>query len=360
MKKLVSIILSLVMLASISVGFGLTASAETSGDFEYIVLDDGTAEIIDYLGSATVVNIPSTIDGYTISSIGESAFDSCDTITDVTIPNGVTQIKDNAFWSCDSLVNLSIPDSVTSIGLCAIAWCYDLPSITLPSNLEIIADSAFIGCISLKEITIPASVTYIGEAAFTECHSMTNINVDENNTVYSEQDGVLFNKDKTELVQYPVGKTSPAYSIPNGVTTICANAFYTCKTLEKITIPTSVTAIGRGAFNACSNLTTVNYLGTSAQWEKVTVEDWNGTLTSAAIHFADSQGTEATTNNSAQQESGKTESGEKAKTTQQTTTRKEDTSTKSPDTGASYTGVAATAIAAVLSGAAVLFLKKKR
>lgn len=360
MKKLFSLILSLVMLASISVGYGVTVSADTSGDFEYTVLEDGTVEITDYTGLATVVNIPLQIDGFNVSSIGNYAFDSCDNITDVTIPNGVTKIGDNAFFSCDSLINLSIPESVTSLGWCSIAWCYDLPSITLPSNLEHIDDSAFIGCISLTGITIPASVTYIGEAAFSECHSMTEINVDDDNSEYSSQDGVLFNKDKTELVQYPVGKTSPSYSIPDGVTKICNSAFYTCKTLEEITLPQSVTSISRGAFNACSNLSNVYYLGTSAQWENVTVEDWNGPLTSAAMHFTDTQETEDPNNNSAQQDNGKTEPADQTQTTQQGASRKEDTSIKSPNTGASYAGLVAAAGAAVLSGALLLISKKKK
>ena len=133
---------------------------------------------------------------------------------------------------------------ITKIGEYAFFRCYSLTNITIPGSVTSIGDYAFAICSSLTSITIPNSVTSIGKDAFQDCSKLTSINVSDNNRNYSSIDGVLFNKDKTEIIQYPEEKESKSYKIPNSVTSIGDWEFYICSSLTNITIPESVTSIG--------------------------------------------------------------------------------------------------------------------
>jgi len=148
------------------------------------------------------LTIPATIEGKTVTSIGEDAFWGCSRLTSITIPDSVTSIGKYAFSRCTSLTSITIPDGVTSVGYGAFAHCHSLTSITIPDSVTSIGDAAFSTCLRLTSITIPDSVTSIGNVAF------------------------LF-----------------------------------CKSLTSITIPDSVTSIGNQAFSDCEGLTTVTFLG---------------------------------------------------------------------------------------------------
>ena len=142
------------------------AGAETYGDFEYGVLDDGTVQITDCETGAEKVVIPDTIDGKSVTSIGEFAFFDCTSLTSITIPDSVTCIEWYAFQGCTSLTSIKIPDSVTEIGSSAFSGCKSLTSITIPNSVTSIGEFAFYDCTSLTSITIPNSVTSIGSNAF--------------------------------------------------------------------------------------------------------------------------------------------------------------------------------------------------
>ena len=202
--------------------------------------------------SLTNITIPEGV-----TSIGSEAFYNCSSLTSITIPNGVTSIGDYAFEGCSSLTSITIPEGVTSIGDFVFRECFSLTSITIPDSVTSIGEWAFLGCSSLTNITIPNSVTSIGDRAFYNCSSLTSINVSENNKNYCSVDGVLFNKDKTELIQYPRKKEGTNYKIPNSVTSIGYNAFYGCSSLTSITIPNGVTSIGDYAFYECDSLTSI-------------------------------------------------------------------------------------------------------
>ncbi len=192
-----------------------------------------------------------------ITEIGDSAFSQFYNLLSVTIPDSVTSIGDSAFYNCRSLTSVTIPDSVTSIGDDAFSWCISLTSVTIPDSVTSIGSSVFEECPSLTTITIPDSVTSIGDDAFYYCRSLTDITVDADNTTYCSEDGVLFNKSKTKLIQYPVGNARTSYTIPDSVTSIEDYAFYWCTSLTSVTIPDSVTSIGYAVFGECTSLTSV-------------------------------------------------------------------------------------------------------
>ena len=190
-----------------------------------------------------------------VTRIGDYAFFNCYSLKSVTIPDSVTGIGDYAFYNCDSLKSVTIPDSVTSIGDDAFCACDNLTSVTIPDSVTSIGNYAFCACNSLTSVEIPDSVTSIGNEAFFYCENLTGIWVSSENEYYSSDDsGVLFNKDKTTLLQ--ATRRYGAYVIPNSVTKIGPRAFFECN-FTSITIPDSVTTISDEAFSHCAKLSSV-------------------------------------------------------------------------------------------------------
>ena len=217
-----------------------------------------------------------------VASIGAEAFRGCSGLTSITIPSSVTSIGCGAFMGCSGLTSITIPSSVTNIGACAFEDCTGLTSITIPSSVTSIGDYTFSGCSGLTSITIPSGVTSIEDNAFRGCSSLTGIWVDSNNVTYaSDNNGVLFNKNKTSLICCPAGY-SGAYTIPSSVTSIGDGAFKDCLGLTSITIPSSVTSIGGGAFYRCSGLTSITIPSSVTSIGNYTFSDCSG-LTSITI-----------------------------------------------------------------------------
>ena len=200
----------------------------TIGDLTYEIISETEVKVQACTRSATSVVIPETVTyqgtTYSVTSIGESAFFYCSSLTSVTIPNSVTSIGDAAFYDCSSLTSVTIPNSVTSIGDWAFQNCSSLTSVTIPNSVTSIGKCAFFNCSSLTSVTIPNSVTSIGNDAFRGCSSLTSV------------------------------------TIPNSLTSIGNYVFRDCSSLTSITIPNSVTSIGRYAFQSCSSLTSVTCL----------------------------------------------------------------------------------------------------
>lgn len=176
-----------------------------------------------------------------------------------TVPASVTTIASGAFFHSPFLTSVvfAAGSALTTIEGSAFESCYAMTSITLPAGLETIGNYAFSGCSELLSINIPASVTTIGKSAFS-CSKMTSFNVEAENLYFSnDENGVLFNKDKTTLVICPMAKTS--CTIPASVTTIADNAFSGCSKLPSITIPANVTSIGEKGFYYCTGLTSIDF-----------------------------------------------------------------------------------------------------
>ena len=183
----------------------------TSGDYEYIVLSDGTAEITGYTGLATILTIPSKLGEYKVTGIGSHAFYWCSSLTSITIPDTIIIIGDHAFNSCFNLTSITMPNSVTSIGRYAFSNCYDLTSITIPNSVISIGDGAFADCDDLTSITIPKGVTSLGDYAFADSDNLTLI------TIYSKDCTIKNNSIPSDTKIYCLeGSTAHEYAVNNG------------------------------------------------------------------------------------------------------------------------------------------------
>lgn len=183
--------------------------------------NSGKITITGYTGPGGNVVIPNTINGLPVVSIGNSAFSSCTSLTNVRIPTQITSIGDNAFTSCTGLTNITFNVSVTNIGEKAFEHCTNLTSVSLPCGITRIKTSTFDECYNLTNVTLPRGLISIEDSAFEDCEKLTSI------------------------------------AIPSGVTNIGMYAFYFCKKLSSITIPNSVTRIGESAFLRCINMTDI-------------------------------------------------------------------------------------------------------
>ncbi len=214
---------------------GMMEPCATSGDYDYTDNGDGTVTITGYHGAGGDVTIPSTLGGKTVTVIGDNSFRDNDTLIRIVIPNSVTDIGDSAFYYCESLTSVAIGSSVKNIKRHAFALS------------------------GLTSLYIPSSVMSIESYVFLGCNDFMAINVDAANTIYSSENGVLYNKAKTVIMLFPEGKTDTVFSIPSGVTKVGDLAFDSNRRLTSVILPDSVTAIGAGAFYFCDSLTSVTF-----------------------------------------------------------------------------------------------------
>ena len=221
-----------------------------------------------------------------VTTVGGYAFYDCSSLADITLPDSLTIIEEWAFGNVKNITNVVFPDSIHMVGNFAFYCCSKLKDVHFGSGLEKIGKGAFQNCTSITEITIPKSVTSVGNYVFFECFSLVNITVKADNQYYSSDEyGVLYNKDKTILIQYPTAHNRIAYEIPNGVTTISEYAFSHSIHLSYITFPLSVTSIETKAFQEADNIRRIYYYGTEEQWNNIVIGDNNSDITSHTMYF---------------------------------------------------------------------------
>ena len=271
--KISGIGLAVLLLWSIllSMGSMTPAYAETSGDSEnsqnpgeiislpngysedglwlYNDYGDGTVSVTCQDNTITEAEIPAEIDGHVITMVEVDCFKDNPGLKKVTLPDTITVIEDYSFYQCYGLEEINIPESVQKIGF-----------------------QAFYGC-ALQEVTIPAGVTEIENFAFEGCNSLQAIHVNKANQNYLDQDGILFDYDKTALIVYPSAKTDTSYTVPENCTKLESYAFmgnqyleqidisavqeigedvfYYCTSLQEITIPNGITELKGSAFGNC-------------------------------------------------------------------------------------------------------------
>lgn len=212
--------------------------------------------------------------------LGERAFENCASLSSVTLNDGMTEIYGGVFNSCKALREIRLPASLTILGESSFADCASLKKIDIPEPVTKLDDMVFNGCIeleevdmknnvtkigkntfkdckSLRKISIPVSVLSIGSGPFRGCDKLECIEVDVKNKAFKSLEGVLFNKNKSNLICHPAQVGGEVYEIPDSVTVISDWAFCECVRLKKIVIPDSVYEIGEGAFYSCSALTEI-------------------------------------------------------------------------------------------------------
>lgn len=248
------------MLRSIITGLELTANAEmiftdliNSGDYEYQIKEDGTAQITKYNGTETNVAIPNTLDGITVTTISYCAFDGNKNLISVVVPDTVTLIESCAFRDCTALADVKLSNTVTYL-FGSFENCTNLKSITLPYSLTRLGVNTFKGCTALESITIPANVVEISDDAFFGCKKLKAINVSKDNKKFISINGILYNKNITKLLQVPSKNKIKTYKTPSTVTAIGASAFNGCRSLENVIITDKAKNISSSAFVETYNL----------------------------------------------------------------------------------------------------------
>ncbi|MCI7406822.1 MAG: leucine-rich repeat protein [Bacteroidales bacterium] len=253
-RLIIMVAICMLSLHAMAYDFSYTYQGNT---LYYNITSDNTVEVTYYSSDNYFQNnnyvsgdvvIPSSVTNngttYSVTSIGEWAFEGCSGLTSVTIPNSVISIGEFAFYECSSLTSVTIPNSVTSIGYDAFSGCSGLTSVTIGNGVTSIGSGAFASCSGLTSVTIPNSVTSIGNSAFRNCSGLTSVTI--GNSV-------------TSIGDYAFQSCSSLTSvtIPNSVTSIGEFAFSYCSSLTSVTIPNSVTSIADYAFAWCSSLTSI-------------------------------------------------------------------------------------------------------
>lgn len=255
-KRFVSLLVALsITLTFLPMG-AVAATKITKGNLKYTVNADGKSVTVSGTsGKPTQLTIESSISdngtNYTVTKIATWAFNACNTLTEVTLPNTVDEIGYQAFFKCSNLTKVIIPEGVTKIGQAAFYGCSQLTSITIPSTIKNM-DAAFPSNPKLSQVTLTNGIYRISSSAFKDCTGLTEIKV------------------------------------PTSVYEICSDAFNGCTGLISVTLEKGINIINSNAFKDCTELNDVKYNGYKTDWEKVRVNNaGNDTLTSKVRYLCD-------------------------------------------------------------------------
>lgn len=257
-KRFVSLLVALsITLTFLPIGAVAAAPIKfTDGNLRYTVNADGESVTVSGTsGKPTQLNIESSISdkgkNYAVTKIATWAFNECNTLTEVTLPNTVDEIGYQAFFKCSNLTNVTIPEGVKKIGQAAFYGCSQLTSITIPSTITNM-DTAFSGNTALSHVTLTNGISKISSNAFERCTGLTEV------------------------------------EIPASVDQICPFAFNGCTNLKRVLLEKNIKTININAFKDCTNLSDVKYNGYKTDWDRVTVNTTgNDTLTSKVQYLCD-------------------------------------------------------------------------
>ena len=257
-KRFVSLLVALsITLTFLPIGAVAAAPIKfTDGNLKYTVNADGQSVTVSGTsGSPTQLTIESSISdkdkNYTVTKIAMWAFNKCNSLTEVTIPNTVIEIDYQAFYYCPNLKKVTIHEGVKTIGQTAFIGCTQLTSITIPGTIKNM-DQAFSGNTALSHVTLTNGISNISNMAFKGCTGLTEIKV------------------------------------PISVEQICPGAFNGCANLKSVLLEKNIKIINVNAFNDCTNLSDVKYNGHKTDWDKVRVNTTgNDTLTNKVQYLCD-------------------------------------------------------------------------
>ena len=283
--KIISAFLVLTMIFTVgAMSIGASAAESTvytEGIYSYTVTD-GKAKITNVVGATGDITVPSSLGGYTVTAIGEKAFGSETQLINVVSPACIETVENGAFVSCSNLETVTFEDNskvkslgdnafdicrklesidfgensvLENIGTSAFVYCESLVDANLPESLKSLGNFVYEGCIALAVADIPASVNEIGEGVFSNCYSLEEITVDPENETYSSDEwGILYNKDKTEIVGYPAGNKRTTFVIPAHVEKVKKYAMQGTVNLEYLTWLNPDMELGLGAFSKAESL----------------------------------------------------------------------------------------------------------
>lgn len=257
-KRFVSLLVALsITLTFLPIGAVAAAPNKiTKEELKYTVnADEKSVTVSGTSGKPTQLTIESSISdkdkNYTVTKIAMWAFNKCNSLTEVTIPNTVIEIDYQAFYYCPNLKKVTIHEGVKTIGQTAFIGCTQLTSITIPGTIKNM-DQAFSGNTALSHVTLTNGISNISNMAFKGCTGLTEIKV------------------------------------PISVEQICPGAFNGCTNLKSVLLEKNIKIINVNAFNDCTNLSDVKYNGHKTDWDKVRVnKTGNDTLTSKVQYLCD-------------------------------------------------------------------------
>ena len=221
--------------------------------FEYVI-ENGECTITSCTAMLSDIVIPSEIENYPVTAIGDRAFSRNSYVCNVTVPYGVKTIGEWAFGNCTKLANITLPVTVESIGAYAFAYCEALKEIELPVGVKSLGEGTFYNCTSMTSLYLPETVSSVG-IYLVGGLGVSSFSVGEENKYFAAVDGVLFSKDLKTLVCYPPARQDSSYAIPDGVTAVADTAFYEAN-FSSVSIPASTIILGDNAF-AGSSLTSL-------------------------------------------------------------------------------------------------------
>ena len=296
---------------------GLSGNIVLKNEIDGFKVTEIDVNAFAFSDNLTSITIPSNI-----TAIGAGAFLKCTNLASVVFEEGVTTLAKDTFKGCINLTDITLPNTVESVGDNAFADCTKLPTIEFGSETKTFGKSVLAGCTSLTKLTIPylpngyigsifgatnssnnnitptslkevhlTNTTELADNAFYIAQHITNVTLPENletigeNAFYNCLDltEIVILESVTSIGKYAFGDCQNLTSVViNGnITTIEKGLFNNCSKLKQVTLPATITAIEENAFFNCNALTDVNYLGTSSDWEKITIAAGNDALLDA-------------------------------------------------------------------------------